>query len=570
MMMRNKLLGLALVASLTAAFSGSAVAAGVTANDLINDAKTGGDVTTYGMGYGQQRYSKLTQINRGNVKKLVPKWNLSLDSNQPQSQQPLLIDGVLYLPTVNATLAVDAITGKQLWKTPLDLPEDVYNAVCCGNHNRGLAAVDGLLFRTVIDASIIALDMKTGKQVWKTAVEDYKQGYSLTVAPLIADGVLISGISGGEYGIRGFIDGYDPKTGSRLWRKFTTAAPGEPGGDTWPGDTYKRGGGSTWITGSYDPELNLVYWGTGNGGPWNPAFRGGASMDNKYISSVLALRPKTGELVWHYQFSPNDAYDYDGVNENVLADIKVGGKVRKAMIHADRNGFFYVIDRTNGELIAANKFVDRVDWAKGIDLKTGRPIDSEMTARHRKTLVMEKADEVWPSALGGKNWSPMAYNPDSNTAFVNTLNFGMAYRTVEQEWKRGTFYIGMDFTGFVFDSKQPRGYLQAIDPISGKNKWRVPLAIPQFAGVMATKGGLVFTGAMTGEFIAYDDQTGKKLWEFQTGSGLVSMPITWEKDGKQYVTVTSGTGGVYALYSGDERLKNVPTGSSIWTFALPN
>lgn len=566
----NKLLGLALIASLGGAFSGSAVAGGVSTADLVNDAKTTGDVTTYGMGYGQQRFSKLTQINRSNIKNLVPKWSLSLDSNQPQSQQPLLVDGILYLPTVNATLAVDAITGKQLWKTPLELPEDVYNAVCCGNHNRGLAVHEGLLFRTVIDATIIALDMKTGKQVWKTLVEDYKQGYSMTAAPVIANGTLLAGISGGEYGIRGFIDGYDPKTGARLWRKFTTAAPGEPGGDTWPSDTYKRGGGSTWITGSYDPELDLVYWGTGNGGPWNPAFRGGTAMDNKYIASVLALRPKTGELVWHYQFSPNDAYDYDGVNENVLADIKVNGKPRKVMMHADRNGFFYVIDRTNGQLISANKFVDRVDWAKGIDIKTGRPILTEMSEKHHKTLVMEKADEVWPSALGGKNWMPMAYNPETNTAFANTLNFGMAYRTVEQEWKRGTFYIGMDFTGFAYDSKQPRGYLKAIDPLTGKDKWRVPLAIPHFAGVMATKGGLVFTGSMLGEFIAYDDQTGKKLWAFQTGSGMVSMPITWEKDGKQYVTVTSGTGGAYALYSGDERLKNTPTGSSIWTFALSN
>ena len=570
MKMTSKVLGLTLATALGAAVSAPAMAMGPSAADLINDTKTAGDITTYGMGYGQQRFSKLTQINRANVKKLAPVWSLSLDSNQPQSQQPLLIDGIMYLPTVNATLAVDALTGKQLWKTPLELPEDVYNAVCCGNHNRGVAAYEGVIYRTVIDATIIALDMKTGKQLWKTTVEDYKQGYSLTVAPVVANGVLITGISGGEYGIRGFIDGYDLKSGQRLWRKFTTAAPGEPGGDTWPGDTYKRGGGSTWITGSYDPELDLVYWGTGNGGPWNPAFRGGAAMDNKYISSVLAIRPKTGEMVWHYQWSPNDAYDYDGVNENVLADMKVDGKMRKVLVHADRNGFLYVVDRTNGQLVAANKFVSRVDWAKGIDIKTGRPIDSEMTARHRKTLVMEKADEVWPSALGGKNWSPIAYNPETNTVFANTLNFGMSYRLVEQEWKRGQFYIGMDFTGFSYDSKQPRGYLKAMDPLTAKEKWSVPLSIPYFAGVMATKGGLVFTGSMTGEFVAYDDQTGKKLWQFQTGSGIVSMPITWEKNGKQYVTVASGTGGAYALYSGDERLKNVPTGSSLWTFALPN
>jgi alcohol dehydrogenase (cytochrome c) len=523
--MKKNLLGLAIAGTLVAAIATPASAAGPTAADLINDTKTTADVTTYGMGYGQQRFSKLNQITRANVKKLAPVWSLSLESNQPQSQQPLLIDGILYLPTVNATLAVDALTGKQLWKTPLDLPEDVYNAVCCGNHNRGVAAFDGVIYRTVIDATIIALDMKTGKQLWKTTVEDYKQGYSLTVAPTVANGVLITGISGGEYGIRGFIDGYELKTGKRLWRRFTTAAPDEPGGDTWMGDTYKRGGGSTWLTGSYDPELDLMYWGIGNGAPWNAAIRGGEKYDNKYVSSIVAIRPQTGEIVWNYQYSPNDPYDYDGVNENVLAEIKVDGKQRKVIIHADRNGFLYVIDRINGHLISANKFINRVDWAKSVDLKTGRPILTEMGQRHHNTLVMEKADEVWPSALGGKNWSPVAYNPESNTVFANTLNIGMQYRTVEQEWKRGQFYVGLDFTGFTYDANQPRGHLKALDPLTAKEKWSVPLPIPHFAGVMATKGGLVFTGSMTGEFIAYDDQSGKKLWDFQTGSGIVSMPI---------------------------------------------
>jgi alcohol dehydrogenase (cytochrome c) len=568
--MKKNLLSLALVSSLAAAIASPAIAAGPTVADLVNDANTAGDVTTYGMGYGQQRFSKLTQINRTNVKKLAPIWSLSLESNQPQSQQPLLIDGVLYLPTVNATLAVDALTGKQLWKTPLELPEDVYSVVCCGNHNRGVAAFDGVIYRTVVDATIVALDMKTGKQLWKATVEDYKQGYSITVAPVVTNGVLMTGISGGEFGIRGFIDGYDLKTGKRLWRKYTIPAPGEVGGDTWPGDSYKHGGGSTWLTGSYDPELDLAYWGVGNGGPWNAAYRGGEQYDNKYIASVVAIRPQTGEIVWHYQYTPNDAYDYDGSNEHVLADVKIDGKTRKVMIHLDRNGFMYVIDRTNGALLSANKFVDRVDWAKAIDMKTGRPILSEMTKRHHNTKVMDKADQVWPSAMGGKNWSPVAYNPETNTVFANTLVSGMDYRTIEQEWKRGQLWFGLDFAGFTFDDTTARGYMKALDPVSGKEKWRVALPIPQWAGVMATKGGLVFTGAMTGEFIAYDDKTGEKLWQFQTGSGIVSMPITWEKNGKQYVTVTSGTGGVYALYSGDQRLKNVPTGSSIWTFALPN
>ena len=291
------------------------------------------------------------------------------------------------------------------WTHKIEYPPETPRIVCCGIVNRGAAIYEGKLFRVTLDANVMALNLADGKELWKTNVIDFKTGYSMTVAPLIANGVLITGISGGEYGIRGFIDGWDPNTGKQLWRRYTVPAPGEKGNDTWPGDTWKHGGAPTWITGTYDPDLDLVYWGAGNGGPWNAEFRKG---DNLYINSVLALRPKTGEIAWHFQFSPNDPWDYDGVNENVIADIEIEGKLRKVILHADRNGYFYVIDRTNGELIAANQFVKYLNWADGIDMKTGRPIESALTKKMRATN--EKVT-VWPSAFGGKNWFPMSFSP---------------------------------------------------------------------------------------------------------------------------------------------------------------
>jgi alcohol dehydrogenase (cytochrome c) len=362
--------------ALAAALAQAPVAA-QSINDLRNDAATPADITTYGMGWGQQRHSTLAQITPDNVKRLVPVWNLSLDHSANASTQPLLIDGTLYLSTHSHTLAVDAVTGRQKWKTPITLPADINGYLCCGIHSRGLAAHDGVLYRTTIDAHVVALSMKDGKQLWKSKAADYKQGYSMTHAPLIAGGVLITGISGGEYGARGFLNGWDLKTGEKKWHRWTTASGSDKGADTWKPGMADTGGAPTWLTGSYDPELDLVYWGTGNGGPWNPATRGGDSL---YICSVLALRPSTGEIVWHYQFSPGDPYDYDGTNELVLADLPnlpgSGGKSTKVLMQANRNGFFYVLDRASGKLLKADQFARKINWASGIDLASGRPIDT--------------------------------------------------------------------------------------------------------------------------------------------------------------------------------------------------
>ena len=556
-MMRSTLLA----ALVSAAIPMTALAQ--TADELKNDDKTPGDVLTYGMGYSQHRFSPLTQINRQTVKRLVPAWSYSMADNRGLEGQALVKDGVVFLTDHEKTVAVDALTGREIWKTMIEYPPETTRVVCCGIVNRGAALFDGKLFRTTLDANVIALDAKTGKEVWRTKSSDPKDGYSMTVAPLVANGVVIAGVAGAEYGIRGYLEGFDAQTGKSLWRTYTIPEKGQPGSETWPGDTWKQGGGSTWITGSYDPDLDLVYWGTGNPAPWNPLNRKG---DNLYTNSVLAFQPKTGKVVWHFQMTPGDPFDYDGVNEWILADLPVDGGTRKVVMHADRNGYLYVIERATGKLVAANAFV-KVNWADGIDKETGRPVWSAETK-----AVVDKGEKqrIYPAVSGGKNWGPMAFDPTRRLLYINTNEWGMDYEPapVEQvaNLKAGQPHYGVKFPA-AFDADK-RGLLRATDPLTGKAKWELPFKSPNIAGVLATAGGLVFTGMLTGEFIAVDADTGKIVWQFQTPSGIVGQPITWEKDGKQYVTVTSGIGGVYALKMGDPNVAKVPAGGSLWTFKL--
>jgi len=556
-MMRSTLLA----ALMSAAIPMTALAQ--TADELKNDDKTPGDVLTYGMGYSQHRFSPLTQINRQTVKRLVPAWSYSLADNRGLEGQALVKDGVVFLTDHEKTVAVDALTGREIWKTMIEYPPETTRVVCCGIVNRGAALFDGKLYRTTLDANVIALDAKSGKEVWRTKSSDPKDGYSMTVAPLVANGVVIAGVAGAEYGIRGYLEGFDAQTGKSLWRTYTIPEKGQPGSETWPGDTWKQGGGSTWITGSYDPDLDLVYWGTGNPAPWNPLIRKG---DNLYTNSVLAFQPKTGKVVWHFQMTPGDPFDYDGVNEWILADLPVDGGTRKVVMHADRNGYLYVIERATGKLVAANAFV-KVNWADGIDKETGRPVWSAETK-----AVVDKGEKqrIYPAVSGGKNWGPMAFDPTRRLLYINTNEWGMDYEPapVEQvaNLKAGQPHYGVKFPA-AFDADK-RGLLRATDPLTGKAKWELPFKSPNIAGVLATAGGLVFTGMLTGEFIAVDADTGKIVWQFQTPSGIVGQPITWEKDGKQYVTVTSGIGGVYALKMGDPNVAKVPAGGSLWTFKL--
>jgi alcohol dehydrogenase (cytochrome c) len=537
-----------------------------TLDDLKRDGNGGStdNILTYGMGYHQQRYSPLKEINKQTVKRLVPAWNLSLDNNWGEQAQPIVYNGVMYVTNARATVAIDVATGKQIWKQALDWPPETPRVVCCGVSNKGAAIYNGKVFRTTLDAHVIAYDAKDGKELWKSKAAEWKEGFSLTVAPLVANGVLVTGISGAEFGIRGFIDGWDPETGKHLWRRFTIPARGEKGNDTWPqnNNAWEIGGGSSWITGSYDPELDLMYWGIGNPAPWASQSRDG---DNLYTSSVLAMRPATGEIVWYYQFTPNDAYDYDACWELINADIDVGGQKRKVIMQLNRNGFLYVIDRTNGKLLAANAF-EKVNWASHVDNETGRPVETDIA----KSIRAGNATEHWPSTRGGKNWPHAAFNPQTGLLYANTLHEGRMYKHLEiKPHVVGQRYQFIENLPLPRAADEPLGHMEAIDPLTAQKKWRTPLMDFQiWSAMLATGGGLLFTGKETGEFIAVDADTGKVVWQFQTGSGINAMPVTYTHQGRQYVTVLSGIGGLYWNIAREQLKDKVPQGGSVWTFAL--
>jgi alcohol dehydrogenase (cytochrome c) len=535
-----------------------------TADELLNAEKTPQNVLTYGMSYSQQRFSPLTQINRDTVKRLGPAWSYSMNNSTGEESQALVYNGVIYITGQNKTVAVDALTGKEIWNTPVEYPPETTTVVCCGAVNRGAAIYEGRVFRTTLDAHVIALDMKTGKVIWNVKSGDTKDGIAMTGAPIVADGVLINGMAGAEYGSRGYIEGYDPNTGNRLWRHYTVPRPGEPGADTWLDNASNASGGSTWTTGTYDPGLDLVFWGTGNPAPHNALLRKG---DNLFTDSILAIRPKTGEVVWYLQMSPDDPFDHDNAESLIVATLNINGKPTKVLLEAARNGFYYVIEAKTGQLIAANPYV-KVTWATGIDLKTGRP---QWTDTTKKAATSTEEIETWPAVAGGTNWYPPSFDPRTRTAYVNTTDYGMKYWAdpvdMIKNLKLGEPQRATHETR-IFNADGIRGHLRAIDPMTGKSKWSIGFKSPNWAGTLVTAGGLVFTGELTGEFIAVDSDTGKILWKFQTPSGIVGQPVTWEHDGKQYVTVTSGIGGSYVLKTPDPNLKHVPPGGTLWTFAL--
>ena len=535
------------------------VATGVaqTTQDLLNTGKNTDVLTTHSMGYDRKSYSPLRQISRTNVKRLVPVWTTSVWNEMGELAAPAIYNGVMYVINGRWTFALDARNGRQLWRTPVTLEMGTTGAPITRG---GPVLYNGKLFRVTYDNHLVALDMKTGKELWNQKYAEGKEGYYSTGAPIIANGVLISGMAGGERTTRGFLDGWDPDTGKKLWRRYTIPAPGEPGSETWPRDSeaWKYGGGPTWRSGSYDPELDLVYWGTGNAEPYDPHPRGG--LDSLYTSSVIAIRPKTGEIACFYQFTPNDVYDVDGTDEMVLADIQVGGRPRKVMMQANKNGFLYVIDRTNCQLIAANPMV-KVNWASSIDIESGRPV---LTDVYKRFFAGEEV-EIWPSR--GTNAVPIAFDPASSLVYASTWDIPRIQKIAAPKPQ----VLGADSTGVtarVPDRKPGEvvGHFIAMNPLTGEKKWDVPLAdLPSSAGTLATAGGLVFTGKLTGEFLALDAATGKALWQFQTGSSVNATAVTYTLGGRQYVSIASGRGGTLANRYAAEA---IPAGGSVWTFAL--
>ncbi len=527
-----------------------------TSDELVNDGKNPENVTTQSMGYARQSYSPLRQINTSNIKRLVPIWSTSVMNDMGELASPTVYNGVMYVINGKWTFAIDVETGRQIWRTPVELEAGARGAPI----TRGAATIyNGKLFRITYDNHLLALDMKTGKELWNQKFAEAKEGYYSTGAPIVANGVLISGMAGGESTTRGFLDGWDPDTGKKLWRRYTVPAPGEPGSETWPNSAaWMHGGGPTWRSGSYDPQLDLVYWGTGNAEPYDPNPRG--ALDSLFTSSVLAIRPKTGEVACYFQYTPNDVYDVDGTDEHVLADIRINGQLRKAMIQANKNGFLYVLDRTNCAFIAAHPYT-KVNWASSIDLKTGRPV---LTDLYKRFLAGEEV-EILPSR--GTNAVPIAFDPNAGLIYASTWDVPRIQRIAPPKPE----VLGANSTGIiaripVVKPGDVLGHFTAINPLTGEKKWEVPLVdFPGAAGMLATGGGLVFSGKLTGEFVALDATTGRTLWQFKTGSSVNATAITYTHNGRQYVTIASGRGGLLASrYTGDK----VPTGGSIWTFAL--
>ena len=571
--MKRKLLSLLVLAA--AAQAG----AQVTDEMIAKDAATPDNVLSWGLGTQGQRFSPLSDINAKTIKRLAPVWSMSFggEKQRGQQSQPLVHDGIMYVTaSYSRIFALDVKTGKKLWKYEHRLPEGIMP--CCDVVNRGAALYDDLVIFGTLDAQLVALNRKTGKVAWRQKIDDYAAGYSYTAAPLIAEGLLLTGVSGGEFGVVGRVEARDPRTGKLVWSRPTVEGhmgykDGQENGITgstnasWPGETWKTGGAATWLGGTYDASTGLAYFGTGNPGPWNSHVRKG---DNLYSASTVAIDVKTGQIKWHYQNTPNDGWDFDGVNEFVTFDMdgkRVGGK-------ADRNGYFYVNDASTGKLLNAFPFVTKTTWANGIDLQTGRPnftADGRPGDPTAAAAGDTKGKSVFaaPGFLGGKNQMPMAYSPRTGLFYVPSNEWGMEIWNEPITYKKGAAYLGAGFTiKPLYDDYI--GSLRAVNPKTGKIEWEVKNEAPLWGGVLTTAGDLVFWGTPEGYLKAADAKTGKVVWQFQTGSGIVAPPITWKQDGEQYVTVVSGWGGAVPLWGGEvaKKVNFLEQGGSVWTFKL--
>lgn len=580
--MQKKIMGIVVGLSVVSLVQAADVG-NVTSAMLDSTARNPASVLSFGMGTQGQRYSPLTQINDKTVAKLVPAWSFSFggEKQRGQESQPLIHNGKMFVTaSYSRIFAIDLKTGAKLWKYEHRLPDGIMP--CCDVVNRGAALYGNLVIFGTLDAYLVALDQNTGKIVWKEKVDDYAAGYSMTAAPLIAEGLLLTGVSGGEFGIVGRVEARNPMTGDLVWSRPTVeghmghrydkdgkASDNGVSGmvnKTWPGDLWKTGGASTWMGGTYDPQTKLAYFGTGNPAPWNSHLRPG---DNLYSSSTVALDVKTGQIKWAYQNTPNDAWDFDGANEFVTFDMdgkRYGGK-------ADRNGFFYVIDANTGKLQNAFPFVKKITWASSIDLKTGRPnfIPAGRPGDPTKGEEGKKGTTVFaaPAFLGAKNQMPMAYSPQTKLFYVPANEWGMDIWNEPISYKKGGAFLGAGFTiKPLFDDYI--GAMRAVDPKTGKIVWEIKNNAPLWGGVMSTAGNLVFYGTPEGFLKAVDAKTGKELWKFQTGSGVVAPPVTWQDGDTQYVAVVSGWGGAVPLWGGEvaKKVNFLEQGGSVWVFKL--
>lgn len=608
------------LALMATAASTSAIAEGdgtkpVTWEDILNDEKTTGDVVNWGMGVRNHRYSSLDKINLDNIARMRPAWSFSFGDEKQRGQetQALVHDGVIYVSASYSRLfALDAKSGKKLWSYSHRLPDDI--RPCCDVVNRGVAIFGDKIYMGTLDAGIVALDRKTGKVVWNEKFEDHTAGYTMTGAPTIVKDqktgkvLLIHGSSGDEFGVVGRLYARDPDTGKEIWMRplveghmgrlngKDSSPTGDPKAPSWPNnkdgtkvEAWNHGGGAPWQSATYDEKTNTIVIGTGNPAPWNYHYRSGPNGDWKpydslYTSGQVYIEPSTGEPVGFFQHTPNDAWDYSGNNPITLFELEKDGKTIRAGAHADRNGFLFITDldkltardgkisKQVGGAIGIWPMVRDISWAKGWDVPNGRPMEVE---GQRPPMPEEgqqkgKAVKVTPNFLGGTNWMPMAYSQDTKLFYIPTNDWTEDYWTEKVTYKKGAAYLGQGFRIHkLFDTHI--GALRAMDPATGKIVWEHLEAMPLWGGVLTTKGGWVLTGTSDGYVKAFDAKTGKEVWKFQTGSGVVSQPVTWEMDGKQYVGLASGYGGAVPLWGGDmaDQTKTVSQGGSFWVFEVP-
>ncbi|MBC7978162.1 MAG: PQQ-dependent dehydrogenase, methanol/ethanol family [Myxococcales bacterium] len=543
------------------------------------NAATSKDWLTIGGDYAETRYSKLAEINPSTIKGLGLVWSYNLESTRGVEATPLVVDGIMYVTASWSVVhAIDVRTGKRLWSYDPKVPRSFGEKGCCDVVNRGVALYQGKIFFGTFDGRLIALDAGSGARAWeKDTIIDRTRAYTITGAPRVFNGRVIIGNGGAEFGVRGYVTAYNAASGDMAWRWFTV--PGDPSkpfedesmkraAATWdPSGKYWEtgGGGTAWDTITFDPELKLVYIGTGNGSPWSQKRRSPKGGDNLYLASVVALNLETGAYVWHYQETPGDNADYTSTQPMILADLKIGGKLRKVILHAPKNGFFFVIDRTNGQLISAKNFVP-VNWAKGYG-KDGRPIETD------KARPDGPFDTI-PGPYGAHNWHPMSFNPQTGLVYLPAQNVPTGLMD-DKEWKRGAVLDGRTAsgtgwnTGMIINAapptSKPFGRLIAWDPLAQKEAWRVEHVSPWNGGTLTTAGNLVFQGTADGRFVAYNARTGKKVWEAPTGTGVIAAPSTYLVDGKQYVSIAVGWGGAYGV---SQRATDKQGPGTVFTFAI--
>jgi len=578
----------ALSAAQGAAAAPAAKPAAVDAARLSAADQEPGNWMSTGRTYGEQRYSPLTKVDDRNVNRLGLAWSYRFGLDRVVEATPIVVDGVMYTTSAYSIVhALDARTGKLLWKYDPKVYRGIQGSGCCDAANRGVAVWNGKVYVGVYDGRLEALDARTGKVVWSVdTVIDPERNYTITGAPRVVKGKVVIGNGGAEYGVRGYVTAYDAETGRQAWRFFTV--PGDPAkGDesdtiamirkTWFGNQYwKQGGGGTvWDSMAYDPELDLLYLGVGNGSYWNYGQRSEGKGDNLFLSSIVAVRPDTGQYVWHYQTTPGDAWDYTATQQIMVATLPIDGKPRKVVMQAPKNGFFYVLDAATGKFLSAEKFAPMVTWAKGIDKATGRPIVDAAVAGY---WTKGEPKMVFPGDQGGHNWHPMSYSPKTGLVYIPTQSTAGIYSPKAEHSKpgKGVWNTGMEIPAMPEDKKTIdefaqifTGKLQAWDPVRQKEAWSVPYAQIANGGTLATGGNLVFQGSHDGRLLAYAADTGKLLWERRVSSGVVAAPVTYTVDGEQYVSFSSGWGGAYAIGFGalSERTRTVPD-ARVFTFKL--